>query len=651
MHDARVFLADCLGSIYEPRTALNAWQWGEKNIRLGSKESIDYQGQWDSEFTSYVRFVMEFVTGDFGSDVEFMPGFSRDDEWRELIIMKSSQLGFTLAYLIIIAYWIAEVRQNAIFAIDSLEEARRISKSRLQPMLQACKATRSRFEESEDEQSNLTLFLLACTIYLMGSYGRGTWRNKSASLAILDELDAYKVDDETHALGGARNRLKAVQNAKLIAGGAPETEGDLTATEEKTGTRHRCFLPCPHCDHYQQLTWENVRFGHCKDTTGEYDLQRVLNETFYECEFCHKEIWESEHKALMLARRKWRQTNPKPFPRRLSLQISDLYSPLPEARWGIIAVEFIEAQGNPSLLKSWRKNRMGQPSSMQQDLRTPDHIDKLRGYLDKDGQSHQYLRGTIPVEPCLVLVTADVQGDVKKWVKTGFLPSGEMFVIDWGATLSFEELSMVAADPVPVGLVPVRSDVTRWRAADGWDGPFVQAPLGFIDEGHITNEVREFCQRTQQDGTGCQFFPTKGRGGIQIRLTVQESNSSALGLPLKVYHYSDDDIKKMLYIARIARRLRPHKSAPPGPPIHFPSMLDPEFKAELCSEKLAAERVGSITREKWVKHPSVPNDWGDALKEALVGWVVLEPLFKDWKPASETEAVEPSGDSADTEAA
>lgn len=646
MTDCLEFLVAALTSVYSPRTGLNAWQWGEREIRLGSKESIDFQGKWDSEFTSYVRFVMEFATGDFGDDIEFLPGFSRDDEWRELIIMKSSQLGFTLAYLILIAYWIAEVRQNAIFAIDSMEEARRISKSRLQPMLQACDKTKAKLDESEDEQSNLTLYLLACTIYLMGSYGKGTWRNKSASLAVLDELDAYKVDDEVEPIDAARNRLKAVEGAKLIAGGAPETEHHPTAKEEKTGTRHRCFLPCPHCDHYQQLVWENVRFSHCKDMAGEYDLPRVLAETYYECELCHKPIYEDQHKAAMLRRRKWRQTNPKPFPRRLSLQISDLYSPFAEARWGVIAVEFIQAQGNPGALKSWRKNRMGEPSKIEQDQRTGDHLDKLRGYLDETGVARQYLRGTIPVQPCVVMVTSDVQGDVKKWVKVGFLPTGAMFVIDWGQTLAFEELSMVAADPVPIGIVPVKSDVRRWQPSDGWDGPVCHAQMGVIDEGYagLLKETREFAQRTILGGEPCPFFTSKGRGGFQVRLTVQESMTEALGHALRVYHYSDDDIKKLLYIARIARRVKPVPNVEPGPPIHFPSFLDPEFKAELCSEQLTSEKVGGLTQEKWKKKDGVPNDWGDALKLPLVLWHVIAPLFRDWKADSETDATPPDSD-------
>lgn len=644
MKDPDQYLRAELARIYNPRSGLNGWQWGEKFVKIDSRESIDFQGPWDSSLNPYVRFMMEFVTGQFGENVEFHPDTPADMEWEEFIMMKSSQLGFTLALLITLAYWIAEVKQNALLSLDSLEEMRKISKSRLQPLLENCEPTRAALDEAEDESSNLTIFLNALTVYLLGSHGAGSFRNKSVGLAILDELDAYKKADAdgSDPLGNARARLKAVGGGKLITNSSPETEEHPTAKEEKTGTRHRYFVPCPHCQHFQELQFEGLRFAHCKDLAGGYDLNRLFSTeidpdgtprgVFYECELCHKPITE-DHKGGMVAAGRWRQTNPKPKPGKISAQISDLYSPFKKASWPHLVSEFIEAQGNPVKLADFRKNRQGLPSKLQTDNRTPDQINKLR---------RPYLRGTIPVEPCVVLTTSDVQGDVKKWVKCGFRPNGEMWVIDWGATLSFEELSLVAADPVPVGRVRAKSDPQRYKAEDGWEGLNVFSTVGLIDEGFIHSEVRAFCQRSQQGADGCHFFPSKGRGGIQVRLTVQESLTEALGLPLRVYHYSDDDIKKMLYVARISRRIKPVPNLEPGPPIHFPSHLAPDFTAELCSERLVITREGGFAREEWKHDKTVPNDWGDALKLQLVLWHVLQPLFLDWRPLAEVDTTGPA---------
>jgi len=85
---------------YAPRPKENAWQWGKQKIVLRSEESQDFAGPFDSEMTCYTRFLMEFPTGQFGENVEFLPGYE-DREWDEFIQMKSSQSGFTLSVLVV----------------------------------------------------------------------------------------------------------------------------------------------------------------------------------------------------------------------------------------------------------------------------------------------------------------------------------------------------------------------------------------------------------------------------------------------------------------------------------------------------------------------------------------------------------------------
>ncbi len=287
----RQWMVQCFQGFYTPRTLENAWQWGEDNIILRPEESQDFAGVWESTTTVYVRFMMEFVTGQFSENIKFLPGFE-DCEWDEFIQMKSSQTGFTLAILIIIAYYAAVIRKNVLYSIDSREEARRISKSRLQPLLQDCPATRARISENEDDVSNLTLFLLGLVIYLIGSHSEGAFANKSCGLVVVDEADVHPepMPGMPETIDLARDRLKASGGGKLILLSKPKTEASITAREHKGGTQHQCFVPCPHCNAFQVLVFERLRYDHCKDLAGEYDLQRVEAETFYECEVCHQPI-------------------------------------------------------------------------------------------------------------------------------------------------------------------------------------------------------------------------------------------------------------------------------------------------------------------------------------------------------------------------
>jgi len=613
----RQWLVGQMAGHYIPRPRENAWQWGEQNILLRPEESQDFSGPWDSSRTPYTRFMMEFVTGQFGENVKFLPGFE-DQQWDEFIQMKSSQTGFTLSVLIIIAYFVAVIRKNVLYSIDSRDEARRISKSRLQPLLQDCPATKARISEDEDDLSNLTLFLQGLVIYLIGSHSEGAFANKSCSLVIVDEADVHKRPEpgmpETVDL--ARDRLKASGGGKLILLSKPKTEADVTSREFRSGTMHKGFVPCPHCGHMQELVMERVRYDHCKDLAGDYDLQRVLHETFYECEMCHQAIYEHQHKPAMLEKMEIRQTNPRPQPGKLSCHISDLYSPFEKASWGRLAVEFIEAQKSVTKLIKFVTSRLGLPWRLQTSERTASDIMNLRA---------GYARGACPIQPFFSAIAADTQDDVKKWIRGCFARNGDLYVVDWGFTLSFEELNDLLADPIPTK-VPI-----GWKPSSGMDGIETVKPLvGIIDEGgHLTTEVRRFCLRSEGRWWAC-----KGRGRIQTKHTVSESIANVQGESLTVYHFNDDDFKKQLYVNRIGKAQRIRDGKERGPTIYLPDDLDGEFIDELMSEKLTKEkdRYG-FTREIWKKDPGVPNDFGDALKELLVIWYVMEP----WLVANEEE--------------
>lgn len=617
----RDWLVGVFRGCYMPRPSENAWQWGEANILLRPEESQDFSGPWDSSITPYTRFMMEFSSGQFSDNVRFLPGFE-GEQWDEFVQMKSSQTGFTLSVLVIIAFFVAIIRKNVLYAIDSREEARRISKSRLQPMLKDCPATRARISEDEDDVSNLTLYLLGLVIYLIGSHSEGAFANKSASLVVVDEADVHKRPEQgmPETVDLARDRLKASGGGKLIVLSKPNTEGDVTYREFRSGTQHKCFVPCPHCDAMQELAWERVRFSHCKDLAGEYDLQRVVNETFYECEICHQPI-EENAKSGMIARHEWRQTNARPKPGKLSAHISDLYSPFEKSAWGRLAVEWIEAQKDITKFIKFRQSRLGLPWRFQGNERTSSDIMNLRA---------GYVRGTCPISPFFSAMAADTQDDVKKWVKGCFARNGDLYIVDWGFTLSFDELNDLLSDPIPVK-VPI-----GWTLAAGLDGVETVRPLvGIIDEGgHLTTEVRAFCSRSEGKWWAC-----KGRGGIQVRRTVNESRADVQGGPLIVYHYDDDDFKKQLYLTRIGKAQRVRDGKEKLPTIYLPDQLDGEFIDELMSEKLTKvkDKYG-FTRERWEKSPGVPNDFGDAVKELLVIWYVMEPYLAAAEEEEKMEA-------------
>lgn len=642
--DIHATLAAALSKIYAPGHGLSCWDWAHKHIVLTPDESRDHHGPYNGALTIYVKRLMDFIT-------------SPAEEEKELIIRKSAQLGFTLAYLIVICYVAATSPTHILFAMDSAKEATNISK-RIQNLLKTNTALSGVFsEEGEDDLQNLKLRLRGMDVHLSGSGSAGAFANKSVGLAILDELDKHVPAPGGHAntIDLARDRLKKVQQGKLIAGGTPQSWEGETNQNFMTGTREELCCPCPHCDHSQPFRWEQIRYEHCKDAKGEWDYGRMLRETFLECTSCKKPI-RDEHKPAMLERSKWIAQNTgqddfKPFPGRVSIWVNDLYSQDPQTSWGRMAIKYVDALKSPSKLLNFFNESLGNSQKEKKTELTKSDLFKLTG---------GYTYGCMPVEPAInpdtgnaaIVVCSDVQSTEKKWVKVGFTHTGEAFLIDYGKCLSYSELVAVADEPVFIGYTrPSDDELDTLRTdslAAGVDfytllkqrfplAKYHVACVGLIDEGHDTFPVRDFCYSTgdymANPPLPPRFFPCKGVAHVSPRQIVEEitdkfrTAKEGTDAPfITVYHFNDDAMKTELYLGRIGQfdAIKEGKSAIPR--LWMPAYLENELADELCQEKRAPIMYRGKITQQWIP-PKGANDWGDAVKMALVNWQIIKPQF------------------------
>ena len=631
-----------LRKIYAPRDKRNAWQWAEANMSLTPEESRDHHGPYDSSAMPYARRTMEFLT---------TPGE------KEFIPRKSSQLGMTLAYLLGICFTAAVKPTHVLYAMDSVPEARKISR-RLKRLIETNPVMAESFaKEGEDGLQNVLLKLAGMDVWFIGSGAAGGFANKSAGLVILDELDLHepppKDRGETIDLG--RERLKKVKMGKLIAGGKPEEWHAPTNQNYLTGTREEIFMPCPKCGHSQPIHWSAVRFGHCRNTNGDgWDFAKVLAETFVECENpqCRHHIRDSD-KPSMLRGAKCVRTNfgadkHKPFPGRVSLWVNDLISTDPQNSWGNIACRWIDAQDSPSKLRVFFNGVLALPQEEKKTEIDPGDVRALSG---------EYAHGCMPVPPAenpdsgavALFLCTDKQATHKRWAKVGFAPNGEMFVVDYGRCLTLDDLQDIAAEPVWIGKdAPLAEEINTVRdeaaqigvpfhamLAKRWpDRPFRTIALGIIDEGYSTYIVRDWCHRSLEKP--CAFFASKGVESVRSRelvteisdrfRTTREDDTGPQGSLVTVYHFSDDDIKQELYIGKIAGLPAIKNGKSRVPRMWLPKDPDAEFCGELSAERRVPTMVRGRVRMKW-SEPAGCNDGGDAVKLALVLWQVTRFQF------------------------
>jgi phage terminase large subunit GpA-like protein len=584
MSALRAWMTGCLAGIYQPTPTETIYDWAKRTLKIPKgPENVDMAGQpWDWALSPHVRDVMDWFR---------LPGK------HEMFICKSSQAGFTMAILIVICWHIVHRPVNIGYYIDSTEEAKNISKLRLQPWITDNKIL-DQVSESEDDLSNLVFSLRTMAVYLMGSYSEGAFRNKSLGIVILDELDAHPpVDKQGTTADNARTRVKKYKNSKVIGFSTPKLESNQTWKEYRLGTREKIHVCCPHCGHEQVLVWKNMRFSgpEFEDLAQNLDLKKVAEETYYECanELLAKKcrIREAD-KYQMFLKGVWRATNPNAAPGKRSKHYSDLYSNF--ETWGTLALEWMFYQ-----------SRLGLP------------FKEIAGALkEKDVKACRedlFERGICPIKPVLVTLAVDVQQATMKWVLCGWSATGDCLVVDWGETPDWEDIRDLANGSMATVHGPMDVD------------------CGFVDEGDggRVKEVREFTERLPH------IFPVKGRGEGQISHLIWPSRSPHEGVEILTYHINESAYKYELVYGRLRdgeKRREQRKKR-----LILPHNVTEEFGKELMGEyrKEVLDKFGQA-KKKWVKADT--NDYLDAVKYTLAIWdLMVVDLIAAGRIGPETE--------------
>jgi phage terminase large subunit GpA-like protein len=578
--EARQWILDCLAGVYQPMPKETIWAWAERTLIIPrGGENDEMAGQkWSTRLSPYVREVMDWF---------------RSPGKQELFVCKSSQVGLTMCVLIVICWHIVHRPTNIGYCIDSKEEARKISKSRLKRWI-LDNGLLKQMGEDEDDMSNMTYFLRGMMVHLMGAYSEGAFRNKALGIGILDELDAHPpVVNQGTTADAMRSRLKRHRNSKLLGFSKPKLETDQTWSEYLTGTQEKFFCPCPLCGHEQPLEWKHVQYKgkEFEDLAQDADLKLIRAHAWYKCEMgCRI---EESMKMDMLDKGDWRATNPKALPNKRSMHISDLYSAF--VTWGELAVEWIEAQKNIDKLTAFVQDRLGEP------------MKQLGGSLrDKDilRLREKYERGTCPVRAVLTAIICDVQMASLKWGILCYTAEGDMVVVDYGECMSFMDFEEIMKTVIP--------------------SPFGDLVIqcGLVDEGDGKRaiEVRKFTQRHEH------IFPVKGRGSSQMAGLIVPSISDLDGVEVLTYHINDNAFKRELLFRRIKRDAK-NRDFQTGRLI-LPWRICENFVDELMNEVLVTkkDRFG-FEKDEW--HKKGPNDYLDVLKYGLALWSLNEPVLRE----------------------
>ena len=607
------FFASLEGVISEARASwrpppkLSLSEWADEHFYL-SPESSAQSGRWST--LPYQREWMDSIT---------------DPRVTHVTVMKSARVGYTKVMNAAIGYFIDQAPCPMLVVEPTVEDAKGYSKEEIAPMLRDCpKLARIVFEEAEEvgprDSGNTILHkrFPGGVLSMVGANSGAGFRRISRRVVFFDEVDGYPVsagsDGDPIKLG--TKRTEYYHDRKILSGSTPLIAGRSRIEEMfHQGDERRFFVPCPHCGHFDHLVFtEREGGGHFLvfDTSDPSGAHFV----------CSKNgcVIEHKHKRDMVAAGEWRAG--KPFTGHASFHIWAAYSYSPNATWGQLAAEFLEAKrGGREQLKTFVNTVLGE--TWQESGEVPEWENLYQ-------RREHYPIGTVPAGVKFLTCGVDVQRD--RWVYE---------VVGW----SGREKESWSID---AGVIPGdTSNDEHWLRLDELLSRTFESPAGpmqilmlAIDSGFNTQTVYNWGRRHERNrvvavkGVSTQRQLISSPTPVDIKL-----NGKRLARGYKVWPLGVDVAKGELY--GWLRLTGPIDGAPPPPGFcHFPEH-GPDYFKQLTGEHLVSSvKKNGFTSHEWQLIPGRENHWLDCRVYARAAAAILG--VDRMAPSSPTPAPAPA---------
>lgn len=569
-------------------------RWCEENIVLPAKMAPASAGPFSIRRRPMMRSILE--CGHPQSGV------------RSLTITGGSQTLKTTCSIMVLAYRIAHSPMPTLILGNSEDWLRvEISEKRLAALIEENNCLRIHKPYDRTKFRSLYMEMSGGPIVFEGINSDTSTSGSTQGIVYICEAAKVKHHDseqapEAHPIKLAFERTKEFRGLELqMMDFTPNTPNHLAWKIYERGTQTHFHVPCPHCGHFFPFEFEVRRTGEededlesileaeqdravsdtyrsliwspdARRVDGTWDMARVRETARFVCPKNGCEI-SDDHKPAMVEQYEEHHRNASASMSDRSFRIPSFYAP--KVSFGDMAKEFLEkgdllTTGLQNFYNSW----LGLPWSVLSYNVTEKHILALKGV---------YARGVIPSRPALLMLTADPGEKATHWSVIAAMPNGDLFYIDWGSVVAEKEL---------LSLEFLRARQYYLAGTNEKLYPVV----GYMDSSWNTEEVYDICQRS-----GGFLWPVKG--DPKAVGTWNETRAASRTIDLRLYTYSDTQLKDEFYGRRIQRKK--------GPRVVIPVDADFEMMHGLSGQQ--KDRQTGL----WKR---VPHDHlGDCGKYALLG--------------------------------
>jgi phage terminase large subunit GpA-like protein len=537
---------------WRPDPLLNVSEWADANVVLSTTDSSE-PGPFRTSRTPYVREIVDTLSPHHPAE--------------RVVWMSGAQVGKTRAGLNWIGYTIDVVPGPFLFVSPTVDAAKKVSKQRLTPMIEATPVLAGKVSEARSRDSGNTMFEKEFPggILLMTGANSGVGlRSMPIGKLYLDEIDAYPadVDGEGDPVSLAEKRTANFPRRKIFMTSTPTIKG-LSRIEKEflRSDQRRYFVPCPSCKTMQWLKW--------RDEAGRYHIvwiNEAEREAGYACEGCDEIIPESS-KTWMLEHGQWRATAPGDGIT-VGYHLSALYSPLGWRSWGSIYAEFLDVKDDASRLKTWVNTVLGE--TWEEDGERPPRLnDRVEEYAAE-----------VPAGVAVLVAAVDVQGSWLECAVKGYGAGEESWLIAHQQFLG---------DPGQEQVWFELDEFLQRKFVHASGTEFKISATAIDSGGHHTDIVYKFCWVRVGRRIGAVKGASQRAKEILSRPTMNNRYRARL------FMVGTDTAKDLIFSRMRIRQ--------PGPGyMHLPSWVDEEYLSQLTSEVAVRRYVrGRGTVREYVK--------------------------------------------------
>jgi transposase-like protein len=460
-------LLENAASVLARPSPMKIWEWVEKNLVITPRQPSPIHGKINTGITPWIRGWMDAY---------------QDPSVENITIEKGAQTGATMTALCIACYRICEDAGPTMYVMDSEDNAKSVSETRLQPLIEDSPRCAKELPECKDDYKKLEYRLKKCTFRWVGANSAGKLASRPIRDLFLDEVEKYKqtLGNEGSVVALAEQRTKTFWNRKIWRCSSPTTTEGYIHLAYLAGDMRRFFVPCPKCKHEQYLEWDQVKFD------SKLEPQEAGQTARYECKAC-KTLWTNSQKNHAVQHGVWKPTAKAKMRGHVSFHISSLYGPWDSCSLEWLASKFLSVKDNPSELQDFINSDLGEAWQEKRITVDTSEVDNRIGPYRRGESFADILPMCDKYKgfKTIRFMTVDVQKFGFWWVVRQWVEGGDSGLVDFGYVHTWQDLE---------------------ATAQKYNIPHVLIDSGY---GERTNEVYEACIQYQ-------YIPCKGMSGTSI---------------------------------------------------------------------------------------------------------------------------------------